>query len=110
MPIEVTRSDFQSIVLGAEQPVLVDFHAPWCQPCKAIAKDVDAVAAQYRGKAVVAKVDIAVAGNEDLANRYQVRSIPCLMVFKDGEVRQVLHGAQPVEDIAAAIEDALSPS
>ena len=107
MPVEVTSLEFQHVVLNAEQPVLVNFHAPWCQPCKAIAKDVDAVAERYRGKAVVAKVDIAVAGNEDLANRYQVRSIPCLMVFKGGWVQSVLHGVQPVEDIAAAIDDVL---
>lgn len=107
MPVEVTRSNFQSVVLDATQPVLVDFHAPWCQPCQVIAKDVDAVAEQYRGKAIVAKVDIAVEGNEWLANRYQVRSIPCLMMFRGGKVQSVLHGVQPVEDIAAAIDDVL---
>ena len=80
----VTRSDFEQAVLESEVPVLVDFWATWCPPCRAIAPTVDAIAAEYQGKAKVVKLDID--EEPEIADRYGVHSIPTLIVFKNGRI------------------------
>jgi thioredoxin 1 len=101
----VTDSDFETQVLKADHPVLVDFWAPWCGPCVAIAPTLEKLAEQYQGKVTVAKVNVD--ENPEVASRYGVRSIPFLALFKDGEVSQSAVGVQPVQTLEKMIEEAL---
>ncbi|UHQ23144.1 thioredoxin [Lysobacter sp. 5GHs7-4] len=86
-------SDFDATVLQSAEPVLVDFWAPWCGPCKAIGPIVEQLADQYEGKAKVVKVDVQEFPS--LGVRYNVRSIPMLLMFKDGQVHSSQLGAPP---------------
>jgi thioredoxin 1 len=94
----VTSADFDNEVLQSEQPVLVDFWAAWCGPCRRVAPEVDAVAEQLGGKVKVRKVDID--AEPDLAARYGIQSIPALFIFKGGKVVDQLVGLQPRTVIA----------
>ncbi len=97
----VSSSEFQSKVLDAAEPVLVDFFATWCGPCKMIAPTIDEVAAEVEGRARVVKVDID--ASPDVAGRYGVMSVPTLMVFKNGQpVRQAV-GVQPKQNLLAML-------
>ena len=82
-PVEITDSNFSEVV-NSDKPVLVDFWAEWCGPCKMIAPVVDELAKDYDGKAVVGKVDVD--SNPGVAGKFGIRSIPTLLVFKNGEV------------------------
>jgi len=82
-PLEITDSNFNEVI-NSEQPVLVDFWAEWCGPCKMIAPVVDELATDYDGKAVVGKVDVD--SNPEVAGKFGIRSIPTLLVFKNGEI------------------------
>ena len=107
--LELTDEAFEEEVLNSELPALVDFWAPWCGPCKAIAPLVKALAEEYDGRLKVAKVNID--DNQSAAMRYQVRSIPTLLIFKGGEVVQQVVGAghgvkaDLTKKINAALED-----
>jgi thioredoxin 1 len=92
-PQTVTDQDFDREVLEAKVPVVVDFWAEWCGPCKAVAPLVDALAQRYQGKVKVAKIDID--ENPESTTRFNVRSIPTLLIFKDGAVREAVVGLQP---------------
>ena len=94
----VTAADWESEVLQADVPVLVDFHAPWCPPCRRVAPELDAVAEQLKGQAKVVKVDVD--EEPDLGSRYGVQSIPALMIFKGGKVVDQMVGAYPRQVIA----------
>lgn len=93
----VSSADFESVVLNASEPVLVDFFATWCGPCKMLAPVLDEVAGEVAGRAQVVKVDID--ASPDLAQRYGVMSVPTLAVFKDGEVATQAVGVQPKQAI-----------
>ena len=93
----VSSADFESVVLNASEPVLVDFFATWCGPCKMLAPVLDEVAGEVAGRAQVVKVDID--ASPDLAQRYGVMSVPTLAVFKDGEVATHAVGVQPKQAI-----------
>jgi len=94
----VTTADFDTQVLQADVPVLVDFWAVWCGPCRRVAPEVDAVAEQMNGKARVVKVNVD--EEPDLAARYGIQSIPALLIFKDGQVKDTIVGSHPRQVIA----------
>lgn len=100
-PIEVTDDTFQNEVLGADTPVLVDFWADWCGPCRMIAPSVTAIAKEYDGKIKVGKVDVD--DNPAVPGRYGIVGIPTLMLFKNGEVVERITGALPKDRILAQI-------
>ncbi len=103
--LELTDEAFEEEVLNSDIPALVDFWAPWCGPCKAIAPIVSALAEEYDGRLKVAKVNVD--DNQSVAMRYQVRGIPTLLLFKDGEVAQQVVGAVPKEVLTEKIDAAL---
>lgn len=90
--IEITDANFEEII-SSEKPVLVDFWAEWCGPCKMIGPVVEELASEYEGKAVVGKVDVD--NNPNVSAKFGIRSIPTLLVFKGGEVVDKQIGAVP---------------
>lgn len=89
----ISSADFQSKVLDAQEPVLVDFFATWCGPCKMLAPTLDEVAQAVEGRAKIYKVDVD--QSPDIASRYSVMSVPTLIVFKNGQPANQAVGAQP---------------
>lgn len=98
----VSTADFDAQVLQSEMPVLVDFWAVWCGPCRAIAPAVDAVAQEYSGRAKVLKLDVD--ENPEIAGRYGVQSIPTLLIFKGGQkVGELVGGRNTKQSISEAL-------
>ena len=100
--LEFNDSNFSDTVLGAEQPVLVDFWAEWCQPCKMLASTIDEVADTYEGKAMVGKLDID--NDKEVAMKFNISAIPTVLIFKGGEVAKQFVGLTRKEDIVEAID------
>ena len=100
--LEVTDASFDQEVLRSEQPVLVDFWAVWCGPCKAIAPIVDSVAATFAGKLKVIKVNVD--ENGATPSRYGIRGIPALLFFKNGQVVDQVVGYKPQEEIEEKVK------
>ncbi len=100
--LTVTDNSFDSDVLKSDLPVLVDFWAEWCGPCKMVAPTVESIAREYNGRLRVAKVNV----DENIATptRYGVRGIPTLLLFKGGQVKEQLVGNHPRENIEKAIQ------
>lgn len=100
-PINVTDTDFENEVINSDKPVLVDFWATWCGPCRMIAPSVKEIAAEHGDNVKVVKIDID--ENPMTPGRYGVMSIPTLMVFKDGQVVDRWVGAHPKDAIVARV-------
>jgi thioredoxin 1 len=103
--LEVSDATFDQEVLQSEQPVLVDFWAVWCGPCKAIAPTVDALAAKYAGQLKVTKVNVD--QNGATPSRYGIRGIPALLLFKDGKVADQIVGYVPQDVIEEKVQKVL---
>ncbi|MBN2482968.1 MAG: thioredoxin [Candidatus Omnitrophica bacterium] len=97
MAVDVTRENFEKEVIQSDTPVLVDFWAPWCGPCKMVVPVIDEIAKEYEGKVKVAKINIDDAA--EIASQYNVMSIPTLMIFKNGEVLTQTVGALSKSDL-----------
>ncbi|MGH9470811.1 MAG: thioredoxin [Terriglobia bacterium] len=104
--VEFTDQNFEEQVLKASQPVLVDFWAPWCAPCRMIAPTVETVAGEYAGRAVVGKVNVD--ENQSIASKYNIRGIPTLLLFRDGQVQEQVVGATSKDAITKMIEKHLA--
>jgi len=100
--VEVTDANFDADVLKSDKPVLVDFWATWCGPCRAIAPIVEELAKEYQGKIKIGKMDVD--SNSATPMRYKVTGIPTLLVFKNGQVVEQLVGYRPKEAIAQALD------
>ena len=102
MALEITDANFEETVLNSSKPVLVDFWAAWCGPCRMVGPIIDEISAEYADKAVVGKVDVD--ANQEFAAKYGVRNIPTVLVFQNGEVvgRQV--GVAPKASYTDAID------
>lgn len=102
--IELSSENFDQTISESDLPVLVDFHAEWCGPCKMLGPVVEQVAESREGKAIIAKVDIDQA--KDIARRFNITSIPTLIVFKNGEPSTVVRGMQTKSAIESLIDQA----
>ncbi len=106
MALEITDATFEQTVLNSDKPVMVDFWAAWCGPCRMVGPIIDELSTEYEGKAVVGKVDVD--ANQEFAAKYGVRNIPTVLVFNNGELvgRQV--GVAPKATYADALEGLLN--
>jgi len=102
MALTVTMNNFQKEVVESDKPVLLDFWAAWCGPCRMVAPTIDKLSKDYEGKAVVGKVNVD--EEQGLAEQFKVMSIPSLFVLKNGEVVEKLVGARSGEELAALLD------
>lgn len=104
--VEFTDSNFEEEVLKSEHPVLVDFWAEWCGPCRMIGPVVEEMAGEYEGKAKIGKVNVDV--NPEVSVKYGIRSIPALLIFKNGEVVDQIIGAVPKTHLTKQLDAQLA--
>ena len=102
---ELTSENFDQEVINSELPVLIDFWAEWCGPCRAIGPIVDELATEYSGKAKIGKLNVDT--DNQVAAQYGVRSIPALLIFKDGAVANQIVGAVPKEKITEILDSVI---
>ena len=105
MALQITDASFEEVVLKSDKPVLVDFWATWCGPCRMLGPVIEEIATEYEGRVVVGKVDVD--SNQDYAAKYGVRNVPTVLVFQNGEVvgRQV--GVAPKNTYTEALDSLL---
>jgi thioredoxin 1 len=100
--LEFSDQNFEQEVLGSDKPVLVDFWAEWCAPCRLIAPAVEAIAGEYADRAKVGKLNVD--ENQLVTSRYNIRSIPTLLVFKNGEIKEQLVGTTSKDNLAKLLD------
>ena len=105
---ELTDTNFQSEVLDSDKPVLVDFWAEWCQPCRMLGPTIDQLATEYEGKAKVGKVDTD--SNREVSVKYGIQAIPTVLLFKGGQVQKKFVGLTPKEQFKNALDQLVSAS
>ncbi len=104
-PMAVSDSDFDQTVLQSERPVLVDFWAPWCAPCRMVAPVVEELAEEYEGKVSFVKLDVD--QNPKMASKYSIMSIPTLLIFKQGKPISHIVGFRPKAELKRSLDAAL---
>jgi thioredoxin 1 len=104
-PLHITESTYQSEVLESNIPVVIDFWATWCGPCKMIAPIIDEMATEFEGKAKICKVDVD--NNQNISVQLGIRSIPTVMIFKGGKVVDTIIGAVPKAQIVSRLNEQL---
>ena len=100
-PIHVNDASFEKVVLQAEMPVIVDFWAPWCGPCRMVAPIVEDISKEFEGKALITKCDVD--SNPGVAAKYGIRNIPTILFFKDGKIADKQVGAVPKANFVAKL-------
>lgn len=101
---EIAEADFQSEVLASQQPVLVDFYAPWCGPCKMLAPALEGIAKNYAGRLKIVKVNVDECAH--LATHYRIQGVPTLLIFKDGKPVDVMVGLPPAKTLLGKLDAA----
>ena len=101
--LEFTCDNFESAVLNSDKPVLVDFWAEWCGPCKMLSPTIDALAVEYTGKVSIGKLNVD--NDAEIATKYGIRSIPCLLFFKGGKVEEQILGAVSKDEINSILDE-----
>jgi thioredoxin 1 len=105
-PVQISDQDFEQKVLKADRPVLVDFWAAWCGPCRALGPVIESLAGQYAGKAVVGKVDVD--ANQQVAMKYGIRSIPTVILFDKGRIVETFVGVRARGDYESSLRRQLA--
>jgi len=105
MALEITDANFEEQVLKSSKPVLVDFWAEWCGPCRMVGPVIEEISEDYKDKAVVAKLDVD--SNQEFAAKYGVRNIPTILFFKDGEMVERKVGVAPKDDYTSVLDNLL---
>ena len=103
MALELTDSNFEEIVLKSDKPVLVDFWAEWCGPCRMVGPVIDELSEDFEGKAIIGKLDVD--SNQIYAAKFGVRNIPTVLLFKDGELKATKVGATTKSNIVSWIKE-----
>ena len=102
MALQITTENFEEMVLNSDKPVLVDFWAEWCGPCRMVGPIVDELHTEYEGKAIVGKVNVD--DQQEISSKYGIRNIPTILFFKDGEIVDKNVGVAPKSDLANKID------